>query len=429
MATTIDPQAHLATKPEAAPLRIRTLLLFLIGNRQAILDIAANRHALWIGALFVLSAAFARDYDGEDLLHEPWHLLIPFAASIVASLLLFIVACGRLYLRKTDRPPFFSAYRSFLALFWMTAPLAWAYAVPYERFLSPVDAVHANLATLAVVALWRVLLMVRVVNVLTALEGTPSAMTVLLFADLLAIVALSQMPTPIIGIMGGVRATAPAASLGAFTALLWLVCAGALPVFCIGALVSLAMDKPAWRAATILASSPRSSRGIRTLAVGSVAIWAVFVPWTQREQVLRFQVTRLFQEGQIAGAVDFMSAHSQSDFPPQWDPPPRTGRRDLDSQMLDTMESIIARNAAPWVHALYVDKFRAFLGHPALFYFYWRDENLSRITRIMESVPEGSELARERAKDVEERLKDETNMPKGDRENLQAILDLAKSSE
>ena len=54
---------------------------------------------------------------------------------------------------------------SFLGLFWMTAPLAWAYAVPYERLLSPWQATAFNLATLALVALWRVVLMVRVVKV------------------------------------------------------------------------------------------------------------------------------------------------------------------------------------------------------------------------------------------------------------------------
>ena len=117
MATTIDPQAHLATKPEAAPLRIRTLLLFLIGNRQAILDIAANRQALWIGALFVLSAAFARDYDGEDLLHEPWHLLIPFAASLVASFLLFMLIDFSVSAGDGKKSSSFSAYLSFLTLF------------------------------------------------------------------------------------------------------------------------------------------------------------------------------------------------------------------------------------------------------------------------------------------------------------------------
>ena len=34
---------------------IGTLLRYLVGGREAILTIAGNRHALWIGALFVLS--------------------------------------------------------------------------------------------------------------------------------------------------------------------------------------------------------------------------------------------------------------------------------------------------------------------------------------------------------------------------------------
>ena len=55
---------------------VRTFLRYLIGDRAAILAIAASRPAHWVGALFVLSAAFAREYDGEDLWHEPWHLVI-----------------------------------------------------------------------------------------------------------------------------------------------------------------------------------------------------------------------------------------------------------------------------------------------------------------------------------------------------------------
>jgi len=58
---------------------IGTLLRYLIGDRKAILAIAGSRHSLWIGFLFVLSAGLAREYDGEDLLHEPWHALIPLA--------------------------------------------------------------------------------------------------------------------------------------------------------------------------------------------------------------------------------------------------------------------------------------------------------------------------------------------------------------
>jgi hypothetical protein len=55
-------------------MRTRTLFLYLICNSQAILEIARGRRPLGLGLLFVLSAGLARDYDGEDLLHEPWHL-------------------------------------------------------------------------------------------------------------------------------------------------------------------------------------------------------------------------------------------------------------------------------------------------------------------------------------------------------------------
>jgi hypothetical protein len=146
-------------------MRVRTLLRYLIGDRQAILEVAANPHALWLGLLFVLSAGFAREYDGEDLLHEPWHLLIPLAASLASSFFLYTIAYGAQPLPWGQRRPFFAGYRSFLGLFWMTAPLAWLYAIPYERFWSEGDAARANLATLGLVAAWRVVLMIRVLQV------------------------------------------------------------------------------------------------------------------------------------------------------------------------------------------------------------------------------------------------------------------------
>jgi hypothetical protein len=74
---------------------IGTLLRYLVGDRQAILKIAADRRAIGLGFLFVLSAAFAREYDGKDLLHEPWHLAIPLVVSLIASYLLFGLTYGR----------------------------------------------------------------------------------------------------------------------------------------------------------------------------------------------------------------------------------------------------------------------------------------------------------------------------------------------
>src|ERR1700730_9671732 len=145
---------------------IGTLLRYLVGDRQAILRIASDRRAIGLGFLFVLSAAFAREYDGKDLLHEPWHLAIPLVVSLVASYLLFGLTYGVAQRKGANGPPFYSAYRMFLGLFWMTAPLAWLYAIPYERFFTSWGATVANLSTLACVALWRVALMVRVISVL-----------------------------------------------------------------------------------------------------------------------------------------------------------------------------------------------------------------------------------------------------------------------
>ena len=41
-----------------------TIVTFLFGSRESILRIAQSPSAVWIGGLFVLSAA-AREYDGE----------------------------------------------------------------------------------------------------------------------------------------------------------------------------------------------------------------------------------------------------------------------------------------------------------------------------------------------------------------------------
>jgi len=52
-------------------------------------------------------------------------------------------------------------YKSVLAFVGLTSPLAWLYAVPVERFMPLDQAVSLNVAFLAVVALWRVGLLVH----------------------------------------------------------------------------------------------------------------------------------------------------------------------------------------------------------------------------------------------------------------------------
>src|SRR5580700_10653368 len=104
------PRTSMTKQPETSSMRIRTLCRYLIGDRAAIETIAVCPRALWIGGLFVLSAGFARDYDGKDLLSEPWHVLIPFGASLASSFILFLVLFLKIVMRQADRPNFWPAY-------------------------------------------------------------------------------------------------------------------------------------------------------------------------------------------------------------------------------------------------------------------------------------------------------------------------------
>ena len=83
---------------------------------------AQCRQAVWPGLLFVLSAGFAREYDGESLIDEPWHVLLPLAASLITSLILFWMVSVTARRRSSGETTIHVPYRTFLSLFWMTAP-------------------------------------------------------------------------------------------------------------------------------------------------------------------------------------------------------------------------------------------------------------------------------------------------------------------
>src|SRR5688500_7580372 len=118
-----------ATSDKGKPLSAFTLPLYLLGIRSGILRVAESRAALWVGLLFVLSAGFAREYDGVDLLHEPWHLALPLIASLGTSLVLYVLVYLAAYNRGVTELGFLDGYRTLLTFYWWTAPLAWLYAI------------------------------------------------------------------------------------------------------------------------------------------------------------------------------------------------------------------------------------------------------------------------------------------------------------
>ena len=340
---------------------IRTLSSYLIGRESAIREIASNRGSLLVGLLFCFSAALARHYDGKYLLREPRFLLAPAGASLLTSAILFFF----LYLATSVRarkilPDYASCYLSFLGLYWMTAPLAWLYGIPYERFLSEANAAQVNVWTLELVSVWRVLLISRVVAILTPSSLLSAFTKVAVPAIGIVFVALSYARMPLIDWMGGVRV--PPSVQPVADAYMFVIFYGFFAII-IGGLV--------WLGLLFVASPESNLEGFRTQQPASVGkalpILASIVilgftaalPVTQREQKLRYQVEKDLKNNQIKDALDILASHRRNEFPPQWSPPPwpEYGEGDKNPSLTEIVKALETRSDVPeWVHSAYQEK-------------------------------------------------------------------------
>ncbi len=375
-------------------MRITSIPAYLVGNRRAILEIASDRGALGVAALLVLSAALARNYDRASLLDEPWRLLGPFVASLAISGVLFATIYTFARGKYMESPGMGRAYLSFLALYWMMAPMAWLYGIPYERFYSPVDANGANLLTLAFVSLWRVALMTRVVSVVFDLRVRAVLPLVMLVAEIAALTALYLVPLPVINMMGGI----PVEQDIAFSALLVTVlCWLTLPLWVVmaGIAVFSIRNRPVWRVPAT-PDRPGGRRAALACAALVLAAWAALLPFTQPEQRLARRVERVYRRDGPAAALALMSAHNRAEFPPDWQPPPRRFPGDSPtSEVLDMLEALADHPHADWVGELYARRFRDRVEYDS---YQWPNELLDqhavRLAAILSRLREGPEMAR-----------------------------------
>jgi hypothetical protein len=170
-------------------------------------------------------------------------------------------------------PTFLLAYRSFLGLFWMTAPLAWLYAIPYERFLSPVGAMRANLWTLAFVALWRVALMVRAISVLMGYGVVAAFFQVMVLADSIALAALNWLPISLFDVMGGIRYSESELLVRDTGIGVFFLGILTFPVWLVGALIGSYLSQPTWQLSQPLPDrKEQSSWSLLALAAASVGV-------------------------------------------------------------------------------------------------------------------------------------------------------------
>ncbi|MBC8350908.1 MAG: hypothetical protein H8E66_02915 [Planctomycetes bacterium] len=387
---------------------ITTLVKYLLGSKQAILDIADSNRALWLGLLFVLSAGFAREYDGEDLLHEPWHLLIPLGASLVSSFVLYGLVWCVADVRRAKNP-FWRGYATFLILFWMTAPLAWVYAIPVERFLSAADSVRANVWLLGLVSAWRVALITRVVSVVYRCRAFAAFFVVMLFADAAALAALNFIPRPIIGIMGGIRHTEAESVLLETTFFVGMFGTLTIPLWLFAAVVVASRRSltDSWQTKPYIPVSLQVDRWLWILGAAAIAIWAFVLPATQDEQINRNHVESLFRAGDLAGAVAYMSERQIDDFPSHWDPPPRIGFGEAEPDVFDLLEVVGRNESASWVRSIVIQKI--LLQSSASSYGIDRlldlaemnEEDLATYVGILKEIHNGPEIAASHQEEIE----------------------------
>ena len=292
-------------------------LKFLFGNRAAILNVAQSYSAIWVGIALVVLTGFARNYDQTFIGENPvmW-LFGSLMFSFVSGTWLYVVLYGffaRREIADADgmKPDFWSGWRSFMGLFWLTAPIAWLYAIPVERFCDSLLAAKLNITLLAVVSLWRVLLTARVMQVVTSVSFTMALVWVLFAAALEVCVVFffgESFGKRLMSAMGGMRNSPEEEILLSAMGTAFSVAFLIVPIsFVIGLL---------WRTRRILTALPKVKPGRMpwwTLA-GLTVFWMTVSIVPQRELENSVSAERLIANGESRAALDYLSARQPGIF-------------------------------------------------------------------------------------------------------------------
>lgn len=366
---------------------LNTLARFLLLRKDAIETIAHSQGALFLGVLFIFGAALAREYDRSDLLAEPIHLFLPLLASLASSFLLWALLWN---INFSKRLPWnCPSYAEFLRCFWMTAPLAWIYAIPVERFLDEGNAVEANFWMLGIVALWRVVVIIRVIQVLWSVPTWIAAAIVLTYSDAVIIAANFFSPWPIFDIMSGNRLSAAESRLIGARLLIGAVSFIAAPILLIMFTTACAR---AWPANERQTSRPeRVKLPLWALAVLLLIVggWLLTIgqPAQQRATVVAHDI----KAGRYREALEFQSSRLPGDFPPHWNPPPYPGYRNDDivplARLVATIPELQARD---WVRDFWSRRLLRNFNAAYLADSVWQRlsaEELDRMLTVLESIP------------------------------------------
>ncbi len=340
--------------------------------------------------VLVLLTGIARNYDQNFVLESPLWLIGPLAFSFLSGSFLYAIlirgfARGRMPEESRKEP----RWATFMALFWLTAPVAWLYAIPVERFLDSYHAAQANIALLAIVSVWRVLLMSGVISVVLEIPFQRALGWVLVGASLEVIIVVflgvlfgGGLSRRILAGMSGMR-NAPEENL--LSSVLGFVWTWSWAVLVLSAIVLAAK-----RFRGEVRPLPKLSPGkVPWILLGSLTvIWIGIAIGPQRKQKHFVTHAELVRKAAYAEALAYLERHQQSDFPPgrRLEPNPYEYRvwEDLPPTM-----ALLTPETAPWIRQIYLGHLTATLSH--LFSGYDSLTNVAAMLLAMERLPESRE--------------------------------------
>jgi len=338
-------------------LTIRDLLAFQIGNRAAIERVAATRWSILAGLILIGTAGLARNYDQVSLLHSPGRLAGPFVASLITSFFVFCVIHPVLRLGKQPGAPGFSSqYFSFFGAFALTAPIAWLYALPVERWLNPLGAAQVNVTLLAIVSMWRVILLTRVIQVITTLPFMVCLLVLLGPVSVevfLAGMAYEILHFDVAGGMGGIvmsRAQVDQFMDGVNGGVL-AVAFFSMPVVWTAMLTIALKFRRERRAFPAPISSP-APRAVLVLCGMCLLAWAIIAIAPQRKEYHFSTLSLLLSPGRYPEAFDYLEKVGPDAFPSTRPLPPDPWGRGADFRVPNLLRELDDDRAA-WIYETY----------------------------------------------------------------------------
>ena len=324
----------------------KDVLGYQFGNAESIRRVAGSKYLLPVGTLLVLITSIPRNYDQTFIGEVPWWPLIPLVSSFVSgSFVFYVLKHG--FIKEADGK-FSRKYWMFLGLFWKTAPIAWLYGIPVERWMTARSAAVANLWLMGIVSIWRVALFSRVMSVIYEVPWLRTGGWVLLAASLevAAVLFFSGFGEAIGRGMAGMR-NSPEQNLiiGVLGTVFWTAVI-AVPLLLIVLKSALRFPEKAK-----IAELPECNKTPWLLLLCIAVIWGALAILPQQELAKEWKYRALLEGRKPGEALAYLNTLEAKDWPPARSFRPDPYEFEVWRLFPDLMEQVNG-SEKPWVQEL-----------------------------------------------------------------------------